>query len=642
MESISIRDYSLYKCPLDIEFSKKLNIIYGTNGTGKSTLLMLILFSIVGLYRGSIRTQMRLEKRRDSRPLFREDFFSARSTDNDKNPVVTAAFTVKDDHYEVEHSLKDGRLLSVSVNSVMIPGQVETYKKYEDQYSKVRADVLHPEELEKYLVYQYHERLRLSTGLPGGINTLINMLLNVMFFDEGRKLTFWDKDLQETVIGKYIVDAEFYDSFIEQKLSAKAMESAYKKKSETFNYMRKFFTKEYSEQEKNTLDSSLSVHEEIYNLEQKIESLTNKLKDNQNFYKDKNNELIKVSHEEETIRDDLAALDELWYKNLLPSQYGKYYNRFSKTMSDGSCPLCGKRHDFKLTADKCIMCYELLELENPADMVKIDLQKKEKRDQLLEAEEKIRAIERELERIKNDTEQARKEINSLNIRHQELIVSLNPDEDHFENSDQKRLEKAMEDRNQALKELNAAKKKEEEMRDAIEEGLVENFSVFREAFIRYARFFFGDEHEENLSLPFKEDDDLLSSPLMRFELDGKIREEDYMLSESQRIFTDLAFRLTVLTTFHDYSFFICETPDSTLDIFHEANAVKTFLEYICNGNTLYLSANARYSNLVADLYRKLEPKEVMIIDLTQLSKLALPVNYSFESYLKEHLNHEFP
>ena len=46
LEKMTIIDYTLYKCPFIIDF-KKLNIVFGTNGTGKSSLLLIILFSIV-------------------------------------------------------------------------------------------------------------------------------------------------------------------------------------------------------------------------------------------------------------------------------------------------------------------------------------------------------------------------------------------------------------------------------------------------------------------------------------------------------------------------------------------------------------------------------------------------------------------
>ena len=43
LDKVTIYDYSLYKCPFEIDFSSKLNIIYGTNGIGKTTLLKSIL-----------------------------------------------------------------------------------------------------------------------------------------------------------------------------------------------------------------------------------------------------------------------------------------------------------------------------------------------------------------------------------------------------------------------------------------------------------------------------------------------------------------------------------------------------------------------------------------------------------------------
>lgn len=59
--------------------------------------------------------------------------------------------------------------------------------------------------LEKYLINKYHEELEKSTQMPDGINTLISMMMDVIFFSEARKYTFWDADLQALILGKYIV-----------------------------------------------------------------------------------------------------------------------------------------------------------------------------------------------------------------------------------------------------------------------------------------------------------------------------------------------------------------------------------------------------------------------------------------------------
>ena len=55
----------------------------------------------------------------------------------------------------------------------------------------------------------------------------------------------------------------------------------------------------------------------------------------------------------------------------------------------------------------------------------------------------------------------------------------------------------------------------------------------------------------------------------------KRQESEKSLSESQRIFVDMAYRLATLEFFHKDSYFISETPDSTLDYLFEENAVKT-------------------------------------------------------------------
>ena len=39
LKELHIYNFDLYKCPLDIQFSSRLNLVFGTNGLGKTTLL---------------------------------------------------------------------------------------------------------------------------------------------------------------------------------------------------------------------------------------------------------------------------------------------------------------------------------------------------------------------------------------------------------------------------------------------------------------------------------------------------------------------------------------------------------------------------------------------------------------------------
>lgn len=636
LDRLSIYDYSLYECPLIIDFSSKLNIIYGTNGTGKSTLLMITLFSIVGPYRGGIKTKVRKEQRKDNRPLYDESFFKDRMVGYKENSRVVSEFTINSDKYVVTHSLNDGRLLKATVNSIDLSGKVVSYRTYEAKYFRPQNidDFSHDNsEIQEYLIYNYQESLKKSTRLPGGVNTLISMLLDVMFFDEGRNLTFWNSDLQETIIGKYIVDAEFYEKYCEQKLNTKALESAYKKKSETLNYMSKFLKNEKKENiSQNEENDEIDLRLELNNIENDILRLEDLRREDQNLFERKNSELLGQSRNEEILKEKISSLEDKWYSNLFPSQYNNYYKRFSKRMIDGICPICGNTHSFDLFTEKCIMCKEKLDLKETPDLVKIDIERKDIQNTLTGIKSSILQIRNELEIIKKRINEYRKQLNEKYQRKNELEIHLKPNENPVEDSDNKRLERARFDREAAFALYNKSKKEEENMRKTIEDSLVDNFRTFKSSFLKYASSFFGDTHREELSLPFSEENSL-DTLMIKFKLDGKDRDESYMLSESQRIFTDLAFRFSVLTTFHDNSFFICETPDSTLDMFHEEKAVKTFEVYINKGNSLILTANARKSYLISKLYHLFDPNDVSIVDLTQLSKLALNERYSFKSYI---------
>ena len=630
---IKVTDYGLYQCPLDIKFNSKLNVIFGTNGTGKSTLLMLILFSIIGPYRGGIKTKTRNEQRKDNRPLYDEDFFISRVIQYDEEAKVSAHFIINQDKYMVTHSLNDGSLKKVIINGEELVGKVVTYKTYESKYSKVREKQGYDEEdLKGYLIYKYQEKIKNSTELPGGINTLISMLLDVMFFDEGRKFTFWSADLQETIIGKYIVDKDFYEKYCEKKLDTKALESKYKKASETANFMTKFLEKEKSESETKNNDDEKNLRIKLIKLDNDIQDDINELNGLQQEYQRKNESVLHLMREIEKIKEKIQELDEVWYKNLFPSQYTKYYTKFSKKMIENVCPICGQVHSFNIKTENCIFCQTRLEIEESPDLVKLDIERRNQQLILTSKNKELEDSRKNLARLKQKIIDLKNTIEKKMSEKNQIEVSLNPNNSVLEQNDAKRLEKARQDRDLALMAYNKSKEDENNMKKEVEAKLVNNFRSFKNMFITYAKSFFGSKHEFNLYLPFI-NDETIDETMIRFSLDGKERNESFMLSESQRIFTDLAFRFAVLTRFHEKSFFMCETPDSTLDLFHETNAVNTFKEYIAMGNTLILTANARKSNLVSELFNSYEENERSVIDLTELSKLALDEKISFYDYV---------
>lgn len=634
LDKVTIYDYSLYKCPFEIDFSSKLNIIYGTNGIGKSTLLMIILFSIVGPYRGTTKTQIRLEKRRDSRPLYDQDFFKDRMPNISEKARVVSEFHINNNIYKVTHSLFDGKLLEVFVNGTFLSGKIGKYRDYETKYFKNDDN-----SYKSYLIYKYQTSLSSTTLLPGGINTLINMIQDVMLFDEDRSLTFWNMHLQELIIGKYIVDASYYEQFCTQKLNTKAAESAYKKSSETHNFMLKFLKREKARLNEERFDTtSIDLTIELNTLQNEIENLNEKIQNERIRYERKNSDLLQLTNKEEQLKEKNIELNDKWYKNILPDNYNNYYKKFAPKMLSDVCPICGNKHSFDLKTEQCIVCKEKIHIEKNVDILKLDVERSDNTNKLVKIQNEILLLKNEINEISSTIASFRKQISDKNARINKIQVYLNPNNSN--DLDEQRLARAQQDRDIALQKMNSERLKEKQMRKIIEETLAQNFDAFRKSFINYALSFFGEGNKVNLKLPISDisesdDDNILQDLMISFILNEKRRDDCYMLSESQRIFTDFAFRFSILTTYHNKSFFICETPDSTLDMFHEKNAVNTFKRYIDSGNSLILTANARKSSLISNLYKAFPKKDVNVVDLTEVSVYSMKNDFTFDTYLRE-------
>lgn len=634
LDKVTIYDYSLYKCPFEIDFSSKLNIIYGTNGIGKSTLLMIILFSIVGPYRGTTKTQIRLEKRRDSRPLYDQDFFKDRMPNISEKARVVSEFHINNNIYKVTHSLFDGKLLEVFVNGTFLSGKIGKYRDYETKYFKNDDN-----SYKSYLIYKYQTSLSSTTLLPGGINTLINMIQDVMLFDEDRSLTFWNMHLQELIIGKYIVDASYYEQFCTQKLNTKAAESAYKKSSETHNFMLKFLKREKDRLNEERFDTtSIDLTIELNTLQNEIENLNEKIQNERIRYERKNSDLLQLTNKEEQLKEKNIELNDKWYKNILPDNYNNYYKKFAPKMLSDVCPICGNKHSFDLKTEQCIVCKEKIHIEKNVDILKLDVERSDNTNKLVKIQNEILLLKNEINEISSTIASFRKQISDKNARINKIQVYLNPNNSN--DLDEQRLARAQQDRDIALQKMNSERLKEKQMRKIIEETLAQNFDAFRKSFINYALSFFGEGNKVNLKLPISDisesdDDNILQDLMISFILNEKRRDDCYMLSESQRIFTDFAFRFSILTTYHNKSFFICETPDSTLDMFHEKNAVNTFKRYIDSGNSLILTANARKSSLISNLYKAFPKKDVNVVDLTEVSVYSMKNDFTFDTYLRE-------
>lgn len=81
-----------------------------------------------------------------------------------------------------------------------------------------------------------------------------------------------------------------------------------------------------------------------------------------------------------------------------------------------------------------------------------------------------------------------------------------------------------------------------------------------------------------------------------------MRKQEESLSESQRFFVDHSFRMSILTFFYQSpSFYIVETPDSSLDLSYEKNAAEVFLQFLRKPNIVIVTSNLNNSSFIDHL-----------------------------------------
>ena len=99
------------------------------------------------------------------------------------------------------------------------------------------------------------------------------------------------------------------------------------------------------------------------------------------------------------------------------------------------------------------------------------------------------------------------------------------------------------------------------------------------------------------------------------------REEEEAFSESQRFFVDLSFRMSLLNYFYkEPAFFICETPDSSLDISYERNAAEVFLQYLKQKNALVITSNLNNSDFLSYILKNAPDKNH--INLLKIGRIS--------------------
>ena len=582
--SINIKNYTLYPNGLDYtyDFVKGINLVLGGNGMGKTTFVNIIKFGLIGLYRKAKDLTRTYQGRAIvKRLLYPSDYFSARRDDSilvTGEATVTIRFRIKDELFVVTRSLDSGLLLSVDVNGREVEGEMIAEERYE------RLD---KEDLQRqYLLYAYENLIASHSNLT--FDDLIFFVNEILFFGENHNTVLWNDgidgrtDVQNELFNKYFNEPELDKERQEMSRQARYYDSLSRHKSEDMrvitNLMKKLNTGSTEKQD------GISPTVDIIALKSQLEKLSAELSTIQYSQKKLDDEISilqgeinrdslkasKVDDEKKELEKEMNA--SLW-ETLHPM-----YDVFVKNIQlNHICPICNQSAENLVerateSTTRCFVCGNEIQLSTDeflaAKYKEVLATHNNLYQSIANKQRKIRAIEDQQSDLDRDFREKDLQRRSLQqqLREQEFNRAGASEPDKLQALDDEYNKYAMEkeDFQKKSEEFDA---KAKVLTSKIEDEILSNVSRFSDIFASFAERFLGVK----CALEYTSYDD---RPKRFYPvIDGKVRKQEESLSESQRFFIDHSFRMSILSFFYKTpSFYIVETPDSSLDLSYEQNA----------------------------------------------------------------------
>ena len=611
--SINIKNYTLYPNGLDYtyDFVKGINLILGGNGMGKTTFVNIIKFCLIGLYRkGKDLTRTYKERAIVRRLWYQSDYFAARQDDtiivSDEAKVIIL-FRIQDAHFEVTRSLKSGCLLEVIINGSPIDGKILP----EDRYERIED-----EDLQKhYLQGKYEDEIARYSNLT--FDDLIFFVNEILFFGENHNTVLWNDgidgrtDVQNELFNKYFNEPELDKERQEMQRQARYYDSLSRHKSEDMRVITSLLKKLNANNSTQTQDVSPTV--DIIALKGQIEKITSEMTAIHDSQMSMDNEIAILQGEinrdslQASMLDDEKKQIEKEMNASLWETMHPLYDVFVKNIQlNQICPICSQEADnlveeVNASSTRCFVCGNELHLikneELSTKYKEVTLKHKNLYQSIANKQRRVKAIEESQGALDKDFREKdlRRRILQQQLREQEFSRASAVETDKLQALDDEYNKYAREkEEYQRQSEVFAAKA--QILTDKIEDEILSNVARFSSIFASYAEKFLG----VSCSLEYNSYD---GRPKRFYPvIDGRVRKQEESLSESQRFFIDHSFRMSILTFFYQTpSFYIVETPDSSLDLSYERNAAEVFLQFLKKPNIVIVTSNLNNSSFIDHL-----------------------------------------
>ena len=629
LKRVGIYNYSLYNTDIEYNFIDGINLIIGGNGVGKTTFVNIVKYSLIGLYKNDLVVRNYQGEKRFNRETYRNTnvYFRNRmkGLPSDQNAYVELEFQLNDCVFYVKRSLYDTILLEAKYIEKGEVHLVEGEPLRQDAYSKFDND----SDVDKtqYLQYNYEMIVARKANMTD-FNDFIFFVNQILMFGEDRNTVLWDENIQERLLSNYLNDPTLESKRKEYTFEAKYQDSISRHKQEEIKAIRRVLDQISSDSSTNNASyDTQKIVLEIEKYEKRLETLekdATEIHRNAHLIHKKISDLsVKINSKEQEINGlESKLLSQYW-----PGINPKYMTYKKQYKINHICPMCNSPVESDNEEDDeniCFLCHSNIHLssDNNLSILKSELADLLNRRQSLEIE--VMKLEKDLDNIDKNIRRIR--LNLFELKNQlrelggEFELKSKVDESTTKETSYvamvKRIQELTLEKDDAQMKCEDLKNKCSEIVSLIEQNLIDStqniseiFKQFAEAFLRlpcYLTLDISEKKKIKIFIPI---------------IDGQMRTDSEELSESQRFFIDYSFRMSILAHFYNGpSFYICETPDASLDLSYEENAANTLLKYLEKPNTLILTSNLNNSTFILNIIQKCQ--KVNVINLLKYGKVS--------------------
>lgn len=602
----------LYPDGIEWEIAPGVNSIIGGTGLGKTTLLYAVQFAIFGkLVVEGLKGVERIE-----REFFRGRMSKKKGVQLDNHPpMAEVSFLVGAKSWIVRRNLLTGSIVLAEIDG-------EPLKKTSD-YPALLAD---------------------AVGLERDFDALASIQSHLLFFGEGRYLVAWENLLQNELLNLIFADNERYKKLTDLWNVAKSADSTARNLSAQAARLERDLedagiSADIDEQEVVSFETLQTARATVAEFEQSLQSIRQQLDDERQLLADQNESLSRIQAE---FNDSVARLeeasddlDQVLFADVTATPTGlsvrSALENFYDQPLDRTCPSCGRPgleqrvRSFTQTASRqaktnCIICSKTLQepiktapslreniLHTSASKVAAQLQKalfvqiqtKSRIDQLSSEESNVlgklaTATSDELRLLQMSRNDGTE--NSLKITIRQLRASE---------------QKAARERDNALRTLRRHLKSADQL-------FQKRQNAIAKAFKKYASLYLDEPCDirflQEKELPSKRGSQV-KPPHSAFYpvISGEIRPTSQDLSDAQRSFVDLAFRMAVLDVWHQQTkataTLIVETPEGAVDLAYMGRVAQMLRAFGEQGHTLLITTNLNNEVFLPELMASRAPAE---------------------------------